>query len=176
MQDTPKGLRLHIGLFGKRNSGKSTLMNALIGQSVSIVSAHPGTTTDPVEKAYELAPLGAVVFVDTAGLDDEGELGALRVQKTRAVLERVDLALIVVDDGRVGTLERALIATLRSTPEAIKPEVSRLVARLRARWSTEDALLKFADELDDATGDLVAAYLIETFKYRLNWFIFKWPI
>jgi len=113
MQDTPKGLRLHIGLFGKRNSGKSTLMNALIGQSVSIVSAHPGTTTDPVEKAYELAPLGAVVFIDTAGLDDEGELGALRVQKTRTVLERVDLALIVVDDGRVGTLERALIATLR---------------------------------------------------------------
>ena len=113
MQDTPKALRLHIGLFGKRNSGKSTLMNALIGQSVSIVSAHPGTTTDPVEKAYELAPLGAVVFIDTAGLDDEGELGALRVQKTRTVLERVDLALIVVDDGRVGTLERALIATLR---------------------------------------------------------------
>ena len=113
MQDTPKGLRLHIGLFGKRNSGKATLMNALIGQSVSIVSAHPGTTTDPVEKAYELAPLGAVVFIDTAGLDDEGELGALRVQKTRTVLERVDLALIVVDDGRVGTLERALIATLR---------------------------------------------------------------
>ena len=113
MQDTPKGLRLQIGLFGKRNSGKSTLMNALIGQSVSIVSAHPGTTTDPVEKAYELAPLGAVVFIDTAGLDDEGELGALRVQKTRAVLERVDLALIVVDDGRVGPLEQELIATLR---------------------------------------------------------------
>lgn len=113
MQDTPKGLRLHIGLFGKRNSGKSTLMNALIGQSVSIVSAHPGTTTDPVEKTYELAPLGAVVFIDTAGLDDEGELGALRVQKTRTVLERVDLALIVVDDARLGTLERELIATLR---------------------------------------------------------------
>jgi len=113
MQDTPKGLRLHIGLFGKRNSGKSTLMNALIGQSVSIVSAHPGTTTDPVEKTYELAPLGAVVFIDTAGLDDEGELGALRVQKTRAVLERVDLALIVVDEGRVGPLEQELIATLR---------------------------------------------------------------
>ena len=113
MQDTPKGLRLHIGIFGKRNSGKSTLMNALIGQSVSIVSAHPGTTTDPVEKAYELAPLGAVVFIDTAGLDDVGELGALRVERTRAVLERVDLALIVVDDGRVGPLEQELIATLR---------------------------------------------------------------
>ena len=114
MQDTPKGLRLHIGLFGKRNSGKSTLMNALIGQAVSIVSEHPGTTTDPVEKAYELAPLGAVVFIDTAGLDDEGELGALRVERTRAVLERVDLALIVVDDGRVGPLEQELIAALRA--------------------------------------------------------------
>ena len=113
LQSTPKGLRLHIGLFGRRNSGKSTLMNALIGQAVSIVSAQPGTTTDPVEKAYELAPLGAVVFIDTAGLDDEGELGALRVQRTRAVLERVDLALVVVDDGRIGLLENELIATLR---------------------------------------------------------------
>ena len=113
LQSTPKGLRLQIGLFGRRNSGKSTLMNALIGQAVSIVSAQPGTTTDPVEKAYELAPLGAVVFIDTAGLDDEGELGALRVQRTRAVLERVDLALVVVDDGRLGLLEHELIATLR---------------------------------------------------------------
>ena len=114
MQDTPKALRLHIGLFGKRNSGKSTLMNALIGQTVSIVSEHPGTTTDPVEKAYELAPLGPVVFIDTAGLDDEGELGALRVQRTRAVLERVDLALVVVDDGAPGALERELIDDLRA--------------------------------------------------------------
>ena len=113
LQSTPKGLRLQIGLFGRRNSGKSTLMNALIGQAVSIVSAQPGTTTDPVEKAYELAPLGAVVFIDTAGLDDEGELGALRVQRTRAVLERVDLALVVVDDGRIGLLENELISTLR---------------------------------------------------------------
>ncbi len=113
LQSTPKGLRLQIGLFGRRNSGKSTLMNALIGQAVSIVSAQPGTTTDPVEKAYELASLGAVVFIDTAGLDDEGELGALRVQRTRAVLERVDLALVVVDDGRIGLLENELIATLR---------------------------------------------------------------
>ena len=94
MQDTPKGLRLHIGIFGKRNSGKSTLMNALIGQSVSIVSAHPGTTTDPVEKAYELAPLGAVVFIDTAGLDDEGALGALRLQRTRRVFDRT----VTLDD------------------------------------------------------------------------------
>ncbi|MDR0576636.1 MAG: [FeFe] hydrogenase H-cluster maturation GTPase HydF [Candidatus Accumulibacter sp.] len=114
MQDTPKSLRLHIGLFGRRNSGKSTLMNALIGQAISIVSAHPGTTTDPVEKAFELAPLGPVVFIDTAGLDDVGELGALRVERTRAVLDRVDLALVVADDGQLGDLERELIAALRA--------------------------------------------------------------
>jgi 2-iminoacetate synthase len=114
LQDTPKSLRLHIGLFGRRNSGKSTLMNALIGQAISIVSAHPGTTTDPVEKAFELAPLGPVVFIDTAGLDDVGELGALRVERTRAVLDRVDLALVVADDGQLGDLERELIAALRA--------------------------------------------------------------
>ena len=96
MLETPKGLRLHIGIFGRRNTGKSTLMNALIGQSISIVSEQPGTTTDPVEKTFELAPLGPVVFIDTAGFDDEGALGELRVKKTREVLERVDIGLVVV--------------------------------------------------------------------------------
>ena len=121
MQETPKGLRLHIGIFGRRNSGKSTLMNALIGQSVSIVSDQPGTTTDPVEKPFELAPLGPVVFIDTAGLDDVGELGALRVRKTREVLERVDVALVVVDADGLTETENELIATLREaqTPFAV---------------------------------------------------------
>lgn len=121
MQETPKGLRLHIGIFGRRNSGKSTLMNALIGQSVSIVSDQPGTTTDPVEKTFELAPLGPVVFIDTAGLDDEGELGALRIEKTRQVLERVDVALVVVDAGGLTETENELMATLREaqTPFAV---------------------------------------------------------
>ncbi|WP_319237788.1 [FeFe] hydrogenase H-cluster maturation GTPase HydF [uncultured Propionivibrio sp.] len=121
MLETPKGLRLHIGIFGRRNSGKSTLMNALIGQSVSIVSDQPGTTTDPVEKTFELAPLGPVVFIDTAGLDDEGDLGALRIEKTRQVLERVDVALIVVDAGGMTATERDLMATLRAanTPFAV---------------------------------------------------------
>jgi [FeFe] hydrogenase H-cluster maturation GTPase HydF len=113
MLETPKGLRLHIGIFGRRNSGKSTLMNALIGQSISIVSAQPGTTTDPVEKAFELAPLGPVVFIDTAGLDDEGELGELRMHKTREVLERADIALVVVDTVGLGAFDTDLIATLR---------------------------------------------------------------
>ncbi len=120
-QGVPKGLRLHIGLFGRRNSGKSTLMNALTGQSISIVSEHPGTTTDPVEKACEVAPLGPVVFIDTAGLDDEGELGRLRVQKTRAELERVDIALIVADVDGLGALENALMNELheRQIPFAV---------------------------------------------------------
>ncbi len=113
MLDTPKGLRLHIGIFGRRNSGKSTLMNALIGQSVSIVSDLPGTTTDPVEKTFELSPLGAVVFIDTAGLDDEGVLGEMRVKKTREVLERVDLGIVVVGAEGLGPFETELIATLR---------------------------------------------------------------
>ena len=113
MQETPKGLRLHIGIFGRRNSGKSTLMNALIGQSVSIVSDQPGTTTDPVEKTFELAPLGPVVFIDTAGFDDEGVLGALRVDKTRQVLERADIGLVVAGSEGLGSFENELIAALR---------------------------------------------------------------
>jgi [FeFe] hydrogenase H-cluster maturation GTPase HydF len=113
MLETPKGLRLHIGLFGRRNSGKSTLMNALIGQSISIVSDQPGTTTDPVEKTMELSPLGPVVFVDTAGFDDVGELGALRVGKSRAVLERVDVGLVVVGAEGLGPFEHEIIDALR---------------------------------------------------------------
>ena len=82
MQSTPKSLRLHIGLVGRRNVGKSSLLNALTRQQVSIVSATAGTTTDPVEKPMELLPLGPVLFVDTAGVDDEGALGALRIART----------------------------------------------------------------------------------------------
>ncbi|MFA6989867.1 MAG: [FeFe] hydrogenase H-cluster maturation GTPase HydF [Candidatus Gastranaerophilaceae bacterium] len=97
MEKTPKGLRLHIGIFGKRNVGKSSLINALTEQDVSIVSTVAGTTTDPVEKSMELLPLGPVVFVDTAGIDDEGALGLQRVEKTMKVIDRIDLAIIACD-------------------------------------------------------------------------------
>lgn len=96
-QSTPKSLRLHIGLFGRRNVGKSSLLNAVVGQDVSIVSEFAGTTTDPVEKPMELLPLGPVVFIDTAGIDDEGALGQLRMAKTRKVFERTDLGVIITD-------------------------------------------------------------------------------
>jgi [FeFe] hydrogenase H-cluster maturation GTPase HydF len=120
MQPTPKGNRLHIGLFGRRNVGKSSLLNALVRQDVAIVSAEAGTTTDPVEKPMELQPLGPVVFIDTAGIDDAGALGALRVEKTRQVLDRVDLALLVTDtttsaagsSPAIGDYEAALAAEL----------------------------------------------------------------
>jgi [FeFe] hydrogenase H-cluster maturation GTPase HydF len=97
MQEAPKGLRLHIGIFGRRNVGKSSVLNAITRQPVSIVSETAGTTTDPVEKAMELLPLGPVLFVDTAGVDDVGSLGELRVAKTMRVVERTDLAILVAD-------------------------------------------------------------------------------
>lgn len=97
MNQTPMGNRYHIAIFGKRNAGKSTLMNGLTKQEISVVSNVAGTTTDPVYKSMELLPVGPVVFIDTAGFDDIGELGALRIKKTRQVLRKTDLALVVLD-------------------------------------------------------------------------------
>ena len=97
LNETASADRLHIGFFGKRNAGKSSLCNAVTGQELSVVSDVRGTTTDPVRKAMELLPLGPVVIIDTPGLDDEGELGALRVKRTRQVLNYVDLAVLTVD-------------------------------------------------------------------------------
>lgn len=110
MLDTPKGLRIHIGLFGRRNAGKSSLANALTHQHISIVSDVPGTTTDPVEKACELAPIGPVVFIDTAGIDDVGELGRARVERSKTVLEWVDLALIVASAQGLENNDREIAA------------------------------------------------------------------
>src|SRR5208337_5681320 len=100
MHRTPNANRLHIGLFGRRNVGKSALLNAVTRQEVSIVSEIAGTTTDPVEKPMELLPLGPVLFIDTAGIDDRGTLGDKRVEKTRQVFDRTDLGILVVDAGR----------------------------------------------------------------------------
>lgn len=97
LNDTPKGERLHIAIFGRRNVGKSSLINAITGQELSIVSDVLGTTTDPVYKAMELLPLGPVMMIDTPGLDDEGELGILRVKKAKRVLNKADIAIVVLD-------------------------------------------------------------------------------
>ena len=101
LNETPLANRVHIGIFGKRNAGKSSIINAMTGQSLAIVSDVAGTTTDPVLKAMELLPLGPVVMIDTPGLDDVGELGLMRVQKAYQILNKADIALVVID-GTVG--------------------------------------------------------------------------
>ena len=152
MSTTPKGLRLHIGFFGRRNVGKSSLLNAITRQHVSIVSDVAGTTTDPVEKPMELLPLGPVLFIDTAGIDEVGgadatgelgassKLGALRVEKTRQALERTEIAVLVAEPGVWGEFEEGLLADFgtRQTPavvvinktDAAAPDAA-LVERLR---------------------------------------------
>lgn len=97
MQDTPKGNRIHIAFFGKRNAGKSSIINAFANQQVSIVSNIAGTTTDPVYKAMELFPIGPIMLIDTAGLDDEGYIGNLRIEKTKEIMDKTDIAVIVMD-------------------------------------------------------------------------------
>jgi [FeFe] hydrogenase H-cluster maturation GTPase HydF len=113
MKNTPKGFRLHIGLFGRRNVGKSSLLNALTRQVVSIVSDVAGTTTDPVEKPMELLPIGPVLFIDTAGIDDVGALGEMRVLRTRQVFDRTDVGVIVAVAGEWDEFEDAILAELQ---------------------------------------------------------------
>lgn len=140
MNTTPKSLRLHIGIFGRRNSGKSSLLNAITRQDVSIVSDVAGTTTDPVEKPMEVLPIGPVLFIDTAGIDDVGSLGELRVEKTRRVLDRAEIGMIVAAQDGWGPFEAALLVELRSRnvptiavfnkTDLLRPEAA-LLERLR---------------------------------------------
>jgi len=117
LSDTPRANRLHIGIFGKRNSGKSTLINALTGQEIALVSEVAGTTTDPVYKSMEIYGIGPCVFIDTAGFDDEGELGRMRVDKTRRAAEKTDIALMVFsDDDMVEEFKWIEVLRGRNTP------------------------------------------------------------
>jgi len=129
---TSKSFRLHIALFGRRNVGKSSLLNALTGQEVSIVSETAGTTTDPVEKPMELLPLGPVLFIDTAGIDDVGALGQQRVVKSQKVFERCDLGVIVTD-GEWSSFEDAVLQKLT---EAEIPAIA--VLNKSDIWQTEN--------------------------------------
>lgn len=122
LNDTPSGERVHIGFFGRRNAGKSSLVNAVTGQELAVVSDVKGTTTDPVYKAMELLPLGPVEIIDTPGYDDEGALGELRVRKTRQILAKTDIAVLVVDSSDAESpVERELIGLFeeRSIPYLI---------------------------------------------------------
>jgi [FeFe] hydrogenase H-cluster maturation GTPase HydF len=121
LMDAPKGMRLHIGIFGRRNVGKSSLLNAITRQEVSIVSDFAGTTTDPVEKPMELLPLGPVLFIDTAGIDDVGVLGELRARRTMQVFDRTDLGVLVTEAGSWGEFEDGILDEFqeRKTPVVV---------------------------------------------------------
>ena len=110
LNEVSSGERIHIGFFGMRNAGKSSLVNAFTSQKLSVVSDVKGTTTDPVKKAMELLPLGPVLIIDTPGIDDEGDLGKMRVEKAREILSKTDIAILVCDAAKgVSEADKGLI-------------------------------------------------------------------
>ncbi|MFM2092819.1 MAG: hypothetical protein RLZZ127_3308 [Planctomycetota bacterium] len=166
MNHTPRGSRLHIGICGRRNAGKSALINALAGQQVSIVSPVAGTTTDAVEKSMELLPLGPVQLIDTAGLDDEGDLGAQRVARARRAMDRFDIALVAAPADGWGEPEDALAADLRAQGRAVVQVLTQsdriaphapLLERLRAAGAVVATSAVTGAGLGDLRAALVAA-------------------
>ena len=166
LADTPRANRLHIGIFGRRNSGKSSLLNALTGQSVAAVSPVAGTTTDPVYKAMEVHGIGPVVFVDTAGFDDMGELGELRVGKTQDAAKSIDIALLLFDDGDIGE-ELAWMKNFREAKTAVVPVISKadqrsdggrhLAALVQKAAGTRPVLVSASERsgLDGLRGEII---------------------
>ena len=140
LNDTPSGERLHIGFFGRRNAGKSSVVNAITGQDLAVVSDTKGTTTDPVSKAMELLPIGPVMIIDTPGFDDEGELGLQRVQRTKRILNRTDVAVLVADVTQgLGACEEELMALFREKqlPHLIIWNKSDLLEKIPAEGENE---------------------------------------
>lgn len=151
MNQTPASERVHIGFFGRRNAGKSSVMNAVTGQDLAVVSDVRGTTTDPVYKSMELLPLGPVVMMDTPGIDDEGELGALRVRKSYQVLNKTDAAVLVIDGGVGVTPEdKALLKRIR------EKKIPYVIAVNKKELAAPDALKKIVDELSSEDGEIIA--------------------
>ena len=151
MNQTPSSERVHIGFFGRRNAGKSSVMNAVTGQDIAVVSDVRGTTTDPVYKSMELLPLGPVVMMDTPGIDDEGELGALRVRKSYQVLNKTDAAVLVIDGGVGVTPEdKALLKRIR------EKKIPYVIAVNKKELAAPDALEKIVDELSSEDGEIIA--------------------
>lgn len=119
LNETSRGMRIAIAFLGRRNAGKSSLLNALVGYDLAIVSQHAGTTTDPVSKAVEINPLGPCLVIDTAGIDDVGELGSKRVEKTNAVIKDTDVGLLIIGDGQWTTFEDDILEELQSKQKPV---------------------------------------------------------
>ena len=132
LNQTPRGDRLHIAIFGRRNAGKSSLINALTRQEAAIVSAVPGTTTDPVKKSMEILPIGPVVIIDTAGIDDVGELGEKRIAMTMRILDQTNLAILVLDlnGAKLGYIPRTKNEVLARLMDAGKLLYARIEAKV----------------------------------------------
>ena len=151
LNDTPSGERLHIALFGRRNAGKSSLINAITGQDLAVVSDIKGTTTDPVSKAMELLPLGPVMMIDTPGLDDSGALGDLRIKKAYQVLNKTDIALLVVD-----------------AAEGFAPEDQLILDRIKAKNIPYIVVMNKCDLLPSCgSGDDHTIYVSSTAKTNI---------
>lgn len=151
MNNTPNADRVHIGIFGRRNAGKSSVINAVTGQNLAIVSEVLGTTTDPVYKAMEILPLGPVVLIDTPGLDDEGELGEKRVQKAFQVLNKTDIALLILDVSSCFSKEKdKLLESEEKLLKLIKSKnIPFIVVLNKTDLSTEDRVKSFQKLLKD---------------------------
>ena len=151
LNSTPSAERIHIGIFGKRNAGKSSIINSITGQNLAIVSDVLGTTTDPVLKAMELLPLGPVVMIDTPGLDDEGELGKLRVQKAYQILNKTDIAVLVIDSRTGMTKEdEAILERIRAK------EIPYVIVKNKADLCGNEAAN--TEENEDANTIAVSAF------------------
>ncbi len=163
LQATPSSERVHIGFFGLRNAGKSSVVNALTGQQIALVSDVKGTTTDPVQKAMELLPIGPVVIIDTPGIDDEGTLGELRVARTRDILRKTDVAVLVTDAARsLIEAEEALVKEFqtRNIPYVVVYNKCDLLDALPATTANEVAVSALTGQgintLKETLGRLVA--------------------
>ena len=172
LNDAPKGMRVQIALFGRRNVGKSSLINALTRQKTALVSDVPGTTTDPVEKAMEMLPIGPVLLIDTAGIDDEGELGLARVKRTRKVMESADLAIVATEPGVWGEFESRIANELGEhgipfvvavTKSDLEPDAPRIAtpAGASAVVNVSSATLVGVEDLKDALAAAAPEGLIE---------------
>lgn len=174
MENTPKGLRKHIGIYGKVNAGKSSIMNRLIGQDVSLVSEVKGTTTDPVSKAMELIGLGPVVFIDTAGIDDYSELGELRIEKSLKTMEKIDFGIFIMAADEIDFDDLNLFKNrmkIRKTPYVIIVNKIDLLSPNRFKEIKEKPLLKdalFLSTKDDDSISKLKSYLIRELQDEGN--------